>query len=281
MIQKLTITILVDNNSVNPQLASEHGLSIWIEADDFRFLFDTGQSDSLIQNAEMLGIDLSTADALVLSHGHYDHTGGIVEVLNLNPGITVYCHPGVFVPRYSRQPDGTMKPVGMTPEASDALHKKNNFLHWVSGPTLISADIGITSQVPRITAFEDTGGAFYLDAEAMLPDMIDDDLAMWIRTESGIVIITGCCHSGLVNTLKYIEKLSDVSEIHTVIGGFHLLHASPERMKKTCDYLQSKKIARLVSCHCTGENAAKYLQKQCGEKLVSGAVGKKLSVSCQ
>jgi len=123
MIGNLNITILVDNQSSKAELHSEHGLSLWIEADDKRILFDTGQSEMLIRNAKVLGIDLRTADTLVLSHGHYDHTGGVAAVLDLNPEISVYCHPGVFMPRYSRQPDGKMKPVGINAKASNDLHK--------------------------------------------------------------------------------------------------------------------------------------------------------------
>ena len=123
MIGNLTITVIVDNRSDDPCLLTEHGLSFWIEADDRRILFDAEQSDMLFRNAETLGIDLRTADTLVLSHGHYDHTGSVAKLLELNLSLSVYCHPDVLIPRYSRQADGTVRPVGMPRSACDALHQ--------------------------------------------------------------------------------------------------------------------------------------------------------------
>ncbi len=273
MIRKLTITILVDNKPGNPEVLAEHGLTLWIEADDRRILFDTGQSDMLIRNAEVLGIDLRTADTLVLSHGHYDHTGGVAAVLDLNPGISIYCHPGIFMSRYSQQPDGKMKPIGITKLASVALYQVVDSIHWTSGPTLISADIGITGPIPRLSNFEDTGGAFFLDPEATKQDPIDDDLAMWFKTLKGIVLVTGCCHSGLVNTINCTKALTDNTPIYAIVGGFHLLHASPERMEKTSDYLHLNGIEQIVPCHCTGENAVEHLNMRCGQKIIPGGSG--------
>jgi 7,8-dihydropterin-6-yl-methyl-4-(beta-D-ribofuranosyl)aminobenzene 5'-phosphate synthase len=275
MIKKLTITILVDNlsNTSNPDLLTEHGLSIWIEADDQKILFDTGQTDILLHNAKMQGIDLSSADTLVLSHGHYDHTGGVAEVLKCNPTVSVYCHPDIFKSRYSRQLDGRMKPVIINTSAANSLIQSRNAINWVTGPTQLSPDIGITGPIPRTCAFEDTGGAFFCDIVGKQPDLIEDDLAMWFRTVDGLIVITGCCHSGLVNTLSYVRLQNELIQMHTVLGGLHLLNASPERIKETCDYLTTAEIMRIVPCHCTGNGAVKYLQERFREKCIQGNVG--------
>lgn len=235
MIRNLSITILVDNQSNRPELHKEHGLSFWIEADDRHILFDTAQSDIIFSNAETLGIDLRSTDTLVLSHGHYDHTGGVAGVLDLNPGISVYCHPGIFIPRYSRQPDGKMKLVGINASASRALNKTFDKIHWINEPGTISEDIGMTGTIPRVSDFEDTGGAFYLDQEAKSPDPINDDLSLWFRTINGIVVVTGCCHSGIVNTLEYVKKITKQDVVHEVIGGLHLLNALQDRLEKVAN----------------------------------------------
>jgi 7,8-dihydropterin-6-yl-methyl-4-(beta-D-ribofuranosyl)aminobenzene 5'-phosphate synthase len=273
MIRNLNITILVDNQSSREDLHSEHGLSFWIEADDRRIVFDTGQSDMLIRNAEVLGIDLRTADTLVLSHGHYDHTGGVAALLDLNPKISVYCHPGIFIPRYSRQPDGKMKPVGINAKASRHLHKIMETIHWVNGPSSLSGEIGITGPIPRLCDFEDTGGSFFLDPEAQKADPISDDLAVWFKTKSGIVVVTGCCHSGIVNTLEHIQTISGQNNIVAVLGGLHLVNASLERLKNTCEYLNCVVPGKIYPCHCTGENAIEFLQTQFGDRIIVGNVG--------
>jgi len=255
MIQNLSITVLVDNISHSDNLLCEHGLSLWIEADERRILFDTGQSDVLIRNADVLGIDLRTVDTLVLSHGHYDHIGGVAAVLDLNPDVSIFCHPGIFMPRYSRQSDGKMKPIGITKQALFALQKVVDTIHWTSGPIFVSPDIGITGPIPRLSNFEDTGGAFFLDPEATKQDSIDDDLAMWLSTVKGIVNVTGCCHSGIVNTLTYIMKLADKIQMHSVLGGFHLLNASQDRLDKTRSFLSEIRMNNIMPCHCSGQKA--------------------------
>ncbi|MBN1603183.1 MAG: MBL fold metallo-hydrolase [Chitinispirillaceae bacterium] len=273
MIRNLSIKILVDNKSGNEMLHSEHGLSFWIEADERRIVFDTGKSDILIGNAEVLGIDLRTAGTMILSHGHYDHTGGVAAVRGLNPEISVYCHPGIFIPRYSRQTDGKMKPIGINENASNELHKMIDRIHWINEPFYLSDDIGITGPIPRLSDFEDTGGSFFLDPEAQRPDPISDDLALWFKTTKGIVVVTGCCHSGIVNTLEYIQTITGDKNILTVLGGLHLLNASLERLEKSCEYLNRAVSGKIYPCHCTGDKAIGFLRTRFHDRIIVGNVG--------
>lgn len=273
MIRNLSITILVDNKSNNAELYSEHGLSFWIEADDQRILFDTGQSDMLIRNAEVLGIDLRTAGTLVLSHGHYDHTGGVAAVCGLNPGISVYCHPDIFIPRYSRQPDGKMKPIGITEKDSNVLNSMIDRIHWVNEPFYLSGDIGITGPIPRLSDFEDTGGAFFLDPEAQRPDPISDDLTLWFKMTKGIVVVTGCCHSGIVNTLEYLKTITGQKNIVAILGGLHLVNAPLKRLENSCEYLNRAVPDTIYPCHCTGEKAIGFLRTRFQDRIITGNVG--------
>ena len=171
------ITILVDNQA-DDGLFAEHGLSFWIETEGKRILFDTGQGSALEPNARALDVDLGETDIVVLSHGHFDHTGGIPQVLQHARKTNVYCHPGVVQPRFSIR-DGTPKPVQMQRESMAAIEKlPAQSFHRVSRPVSMSNRIGITGYIPRETSYEDTGGPFYLDSEGMRADPIDDDLAM-------------------------------------------------------------------------------------------------------
>ncbi len=266
------ITILVDN-SAGEGLSAEHGLAMWIEADGKQILFDTGQGKSLEPNARALGVDLGGTDLLVLSHGHFDHTGAIAQVLRRAPKADIYCHSGVVRPRYAIR-NGASTPIHMPRESMTAIDRLPlKQLHWVHEPVPLSADIGITGPVPRKTTYEDTGGPFYLDFDGKRPDPIADDLAVWIRTDQGLVVCAGCSHSGVVNTLDYALSLSGESKIRAVIGGFHLIDASRDRMDRTIAALRRLEPALVVPCHCTGGSALEMLHQALGEIVVAGASG--------
>jgi 7,8-dihydropterin-6-yl-methyl-4-(beta-D-ribofuranosyl)aminobenzene 5'-phosphate synthase len=277
MIQRLKITVLIDDKGDRSDLKSEHGLALWIEADDRRILFDTGQSDALLQNARVLGIDLAEADAIVLSHGHYDHTGGLAAVLETNKTATVYCHPGAVVPRYSRRPKHTVKSIGMLPASLETLYGSGR-THWVSQPEPIGGSVGLTARIPRATAYEDIGGAFFLDSEGKYPDPIEDDLAMWLRTDSGVVVVTGCCHSGIVNTVNYIRTLVAGKVVYCLLGGLHLMDASPDRIARTCDVLAASGIRHMMPCHCTGPEATCAMQASGSFACDCGSTGTVLNL---
>jgi len=163
------ITMLVDNQAGHG-LVAEHGLSLWIETEGKRILFDTGQGSALETNARALGVDLGTTDILVLSHGHYDHTGAITQVLQLAPKVDVYCHPGVVQARYSIRNERP-QPIQM-PDVSVAAIEElpAQQLHWTRHPVSLSERIGITGRIPRQTSYEDTGGPFFLDPEGTRSD---------------------------------------------------------------------------------------------------------------
>jgi 7,8-dihydropterin-6-yl-methyl-4-(beta-D-ribofuranosyl)aminobenzene 5'-phosphate synthase len=260
MISRLSITIIVDDAPGKNELVAEHGLSIWIEADDRRILFDTGQSDALAHNAKLLGIDLAEAHAIVLSHGHYDHTGGLSAVLEINKTADIYCHPGVVVPRYSLKPGEAAKPIGMPQSGLASLTKNKSRVQSVSAVKHISNEIGITGPIPRESTFEDTGGPFFLDPERLRPDPIEDDLAMWFNTRKGLVVLTGCCHSGIVNTVTYHRTLAPGKKIHLLIGGLHLLNASAGRLQRAIEFLDKSGINHIAPCHCTGQNVVPAIQ---------------------
>jgi len=159
---EISIAIVVDNQAVSG-FVGEHGLSLWIEADGIRVLFDTGQGVALAPNSRALGIDLGRTDIVVLSHGHYDHTGGIPHVLQKARGARIYCHPGAVHPRYSIR-DGAPRPIHMPrPSVTVVNQLPDEQLYWVQAPTQLSENVGITGPVPRNTGYEDTGGPFYLD----------------------------------------------------------------------------------------------------------------------
>ncbi len=268
----IDITILVDNQAA-PGLTAEHGLALWIVAEGRHTLFDTGQGPALPANAGALGVDLRTISQLVLSHGHYDHTGGLAHVLQEAPNVHVYCHPAVVQPRYSKRKEGP-KGIHMPGQARSALDRvPEKQLHWASEATFITKAMGLTGPIPRQTPYEDSGGPFFLDPGVRHPDPIEDDMALWIATEDGLVICVGCCHAGIINTIDHIRRVSGMARIRALIGGLHLVNAGPQRLTKTVDALAAFPIDKVIACHCTGEAAFEALGTTLGDKFVRGEAG--------
>ncbi len=271
MNQPIKLTLLVDNQACEG-LVAEHGFALWIEADDQRILFDTGAGTALLPNAEALGIDLLQANALVLSHGHYDHTGGLANFLAANDHAQLYFGQALAVPRYSFHPGVPPRAIGITADNYQALLKlASGRTHELHAPLRLTKHIGITGPIPRRYGFEDTGGPFFLDNAKKQIDMISDDLAMWCETPQGLLVASGCCHAGLVNTVEYIRKITGIDRVHGIVGGLHLLNASAERLEKTLGFLHDWQADFLIPCHCTGTAAVDYLKNALGEERIWSA----------
>jgi 7,8-dihydropterin-6-yl-methyl-4-(beta-D-ribofuranosyl)aminobenzene 5'-phosphate synthase len=249
----LSIAVLVENTANQQGLLAEHGLAFWIERGDRRILFDTGQGMALAHNAGQLGIDLSTVDDVVLSHGHYDHTGGLVAMLPAFSRATVYAHLTAFRERFARRPQAGVRPVGSPVESIEWLKSRvGRVVSLWTRPIEVGAGVWATGQIPRQNEFETTGGDFYFDEAGTQPDPIVDDQALYMETRNGVVVLLGCAHSGVVNTLDYVCALTGADRIHAVIGGMHLLNADERRLDMTIRRLRELDVQRIGLAHCTG-----------------------------
>jgi len=272
----ITITTLV-NNTAADNLQCEHGLSFWIEYNGKYILFDTGQTNIIQNNAKQIGVNLSETDAVILSHGHHDHTGGIPIVFIEAAKSTLYLHPRAIDLKYSKKAD-TVQMIGMSDATKDTVHAIRNLgeVIWTDLPTEVFPGLFVTGTITRKTNFEDTGGNFYLDENCTRPDELIDDQAVFFKMAEGLAVLLGCAHAGVVNTLEYILHLTGEKNIYAVIGGMHLLNASLERIEHTIDALKFYGVQELGLAHCTGNKAKQKLTdafpKQCFECIVGTQV---------
>ena len=252
MKETIVVTTLVENSVHARGLLAEHGLAFHIQIGRHSLLFDTGQTGLLAQNARKLLIHLERVEAIALSHGHNDHSGGLGAAREAAPQARLFLHPASLSPKFTAKPDGAVHPIGMDQGSAEAIRVAADAVVWTTKPTEIMHGIFVTGKVPRENGFEDTGGRFFLDDACTQPDPLADDQALFFDTAAGVVVLLGCGHAGVVNTLEHVRHLTGGRPIHAVLGGMHLLTASPERMEKTIAALRRLEVQRLAPAHCTG-----------------------------
>lgn len=234
----MKVHVLTDNHA-GTNTTAEHGLSYVVEIDNKHILFDAGQSDLFIKNAGRMGIDISNIGLKILSHGHFDHGNGFMHL----PGGRLFCHPGCFAKRY-RKSNHTYIGLNQTREGFEgkfdvmASHE----------PVEITNHVIFIGEIPRDTDFESQSSSFIFENGEM--DVVMDDSAVAIIQPEGLVVITGCGHAGIVNTLEHAKKITGVNKILGILGGFHLKENNIQTLK-TIEYLQMEKIKHIYPSHCT------------------------------
>jgi 7,8-dihydropterin-6-yl-methyl-4-(beta-D-ribofuranosyl)aminobenzene 5'-phosphate synthase len=265
----ITVTTLVENTSGIPTVYGEWGQSLLVEIDGLKILFDTGPSGHVIDNAKKLGIDLSTIDKIVLSHGHYDHTGGLKDVLalikgsgNRPNGIEIIAHPDIFSEKCFYLKGLPAKEIGV-PGTRAELEALGACFNLSRDPVKLADNILTTGEVQISVDYEQIDVTLHIkEAENYIPDPLADDLSLIIKTEKGLVILLGCAHRGLINTILHAQKITGVEHIYAVIGGTHLISANKTQMDETIKALRNFDIARLGVSHCTGLKSGAILANE-------------------
>lgn len=271
MNEGVRITVLMENSVHRGGLAAEHGLSFHVQIGRHCFLFDTGQTGLVMRNAQTLGIELGQLDAIVLSHGHHDHTGGLSSVLTAAPKARTFLHPAAFGEKFSKS-SGQARSIGMSRETVQAVRQRHDVVETTNW-TEICKGAFATGEIPRTNTFEDSGGPFFLDAKCQKPDPLVDDQALVIDLGKKLIVLLGCAHAGLINTLDYVAGKTDGKPVRTVIGGLHLGSASEERLQQTIIQLRAANLRCLTPVHCTGWPATARLWQAFPQIYRAASVG--------
>jgi 7,8-dihydropterin-6-yl-methyl-4-(beta-D-ribofuranosyl)aminobenzene 5'-phosphate synthase len=270
--------ICVVNDIALPEsgLLSEHGLSMWIETPQGVALWDSGGSAAVLQhNLKTLGLDAGRIRALALSHGHNDHTGGLGFLLQAKPDLPVYAHPDILRPRFSRK-NGAYLSMGL-PERSKAL-KYHRQLYLSDQPTEIMPGLWTSGEIRERAELEGRSANHFIKTDgAWEADPYQDDMSLVLETAGGILLICGCCHAGLLNTLKQIQK-QFAQPVRAMVGGTHLISADGAALQHVIEVL--KKECSLTSFylnHCSGEEAIQRLEETFGRRVSRFPAGSEFS----
>ncbi len=261
------IKCVVDNNAQkDSDLRSEHGLSFWIETPEGRVIFDTGQTNAVFDhNLSLLGLKIQDATALALSHAHYDHTGGLESALSKNKKLKIYAHSDLFQARYSLR-EGEYRSIGIVQPEEELSSRAE--LHLSNVPQEILPNLWTTGEIsPRLEAEGRSAHHFIRVKGAWQPDPYLDDLSLVLQSSAGLVVICGCCHAGLLNTLLHVEK-NFSGPIITVLGGTHLVSASEAELSHVIETLDIRYPSLdFYLNHCTSERAYQALKDAFGHQV--------------
>jgi 7,8-dihydropterin-6-yl-methyl-4-(beta-D-ribofuranosyl)aminobenzene 5'-phosphate synthase len=300
---EIRITTLSENTAARLGLLAEWGLSVLVEIDGHRVLLDTGLTISAAYNAIALGIDLCQIDKIVLSHGHRDHTGGLLHILRLaRKQVEVIAHPDIWAAKYALRPGRKEEYIGI-PFPREAAESSGASFNLSKEPVWISENIVTSGEIPMLTEYEtidpilcvkepcpepfaschsegpkNLAQAKLREGTELKPDPLRDDRAVFIKSDRGLIVILGCAHRGVVNTLRYAQKLTGVEAIYAVIGGTHLIAASLERIDLTVGDLRKLGVQRLGVSHCTGLPAAAIVAREFGDSFFFNNAGTRVNL---
>lgn len=272
------LTTLCDNLAGTLGFIGEWGLSILVECGDETILLDTGMTDSVVRNAVQNGINLSRITRIVISHGHKDHTGGLRPLFQtLGRKVEVIIHPEAWAHKYSARKESNgsrMHFIGI-PHTREEMEYLGASFSFNKEPVWINDQIVVTGQVPMKTSFESIDSNLFVKTGGEYkPDGVPDDQALVVKTSKGLVVILGCAHHGMINTLMHAQKITGEKKIHAVVGGTHLFRAGPDQIDQTIAKLEAFKVAHIGVSHCTGMPASMALMQHFEDRFFFNHAGK-------
>ena len=245
----IEVTVLVEDSARERGLCGEHGLSFLIQLPKHTILFDLGQTDLFIKNSRVLGLPLRKTNHIVLSHGHYDHGEGLPYLKNILQDFTLYLHPNSLERKYVER-GVDKKDIGLT-WTEQTVKDMGGAIKFVTEAQKLSFGGYLTGEISR----DIPGDEQLVGVTDSGPDKLCDDQALVLPTPQGLIIVVGCSHAGILNTLEQAKRIANDERIRAVIGGFHLLHANDQQIASTLERLRELDVGLWGPCHCTGIRA--------------------------
>ena len=272
MLKKVKVTILAENRVTDANLLAEQGQSILVETDQGTILFDVGQTDAFIHNARQMKVDLSKVNKVILSHGHYDHTGGLPALCNAVKTIDVVCHPALINKKFRIYAEGR-KEIGVPWEKKELEHAGAHFVFKTHAYEVLP-DIWISGEIPRNTAYEKIDETYQQRvSESYIHDEIHDDMSLILVSERGLIVLLGCGHAGPINSIRHAMRITRTKSVHAVMGGMHLSNAPEDKIEHIVNNLYQINPDILVPLHCTGFHAINRMFIKFAERVKLMNVG--------
>jgi len=274
----MIVKVLSENTTSSKNLGSEHGLSIYIETGTHKILFDTGASGLFAENADKMGVDLKKVDLAVISHGHYDHGGGLKTFLDINKKAKVYLHQKAFEPHYSNRPGGIKAYIGL----DESLLPNERFV-FCGDRFVIDNELELFSGVKskRLVPSGNTD-LFVKDGDAFAQDDFAHEQNLIISENGKILLVAGCAHNGIINIIDQFNAEKGCLPDY-VIGGFHLhnpgtkQNEAPNVVDEIGNFLLETH-SQYYTCHCTGIESYNRLKTVMGKNIDYISTGKQLTI---
>lgn len=270
----MKIYFLSENKTDNPGVRAEHGLSVYIEAEEMNILFDTGASDLFAANAEAMNVDLNMADVCVISHGHYDHTEGVPKFCEINELADIIIHKNAFIKTYGFEPDGSMdKETTGIRWSEEQMEKIKPRLRLTDKELWLTDNIVVSGTVHECEGFTVTESFYEVTDNGLVPDKMDHEQFLAIRQGDEVFVFSGCSHRGAIPVIRHAKELFPGLKIAGFAAGMHLYSASAEDRKKVVDEVAAEDMEMVMPVHCTGINAICDLKARLGERCIVATAG--------
>ncbi len=276
----MKVQILSENRTNHPDCLAEHGLSIFIETVDKKILFDLGASDIYRSNAGKMKVDLKQVDAVVISHGHYDHTGGVPSFCEENQKANIYIHKDSFENTYGMEGDKLEEESSGICWTDSQKKLIENRLVLTEGAIWLTDDIAVSGTIPKIDGYSPTE-TFYIKNQdgSLTPDIMEHEQFLAIRVRDdygqskGIFIFSGCSHNGVIPCLQYAKSLFPNEKIFGFLAGMHLYHSNKEVRTHILKQVAAEEMEYVLPVHCTGIQAICDLKFLIGERCIPAGAG--------
>lgn len=270
----MKFSFLVENKTATPGVMAEHGLSVYIEADGERILFDAGASSLVIDNARAMGVDLAAVSIAAVSHGHYDHTGGLPAFCEINQNAPIYIHRNAFRDSFGFEDGKPERETSGIRWSSAQRRMMEKRMVFTDGSVKLTEQIGLTGTVPYADGFSPTEKFYYRDADG---EWVEDDMSheqcLVVKQPEGLYIFSGCSHRGVISALHAGQAMFPGERVAALVAGMHLYGASLAERSRVIEQLAAEKPGVLFPVHCTGIKAICEMKAKLGDGCVIASAG--------